>query len=97
MGLFRGIFPTAWYDQKINASRVAELQSQVNTTFSDIQRDNYASMCFALGRTYLKAFEGAQNLIPIHTEPIFVYGTMGKRQVQLKKWLWEAPFNDGGS
>ena len=88
-GLIPGDFPTAWYDQKINASRVAELQSQVNTTFSDIQRDNYASMCFVLGRTYLKAFESAQNLVPTHTEPVVVHGTMGKRQVQLKKWLWK--------
>ena len=88
-GLIPGNFPIKWYDQKINASRVAELQSQVNTTFSDIQRDNYASMCFVLGRTYLKAFEGVQNLVPTHTEPIVVYGTMGKKQTQLKKWLWE--------
>ena len=93
-GLIPGDFPTVWYDQKINASRVAELQSQVNTTFSDIERDNYASICFVLGRTYLKVFEGVQNLVPTHTEPIIVYGTMGKRQVQLKKWLWgQQPHN----
>ena len=87
-GLIPGDFPTACYDQKINTSRVAELQPQVNTTFSDIQRDNYASICFALGRTYLKAFEGVQILGPNQKEPIVIYGTMGKRQVQLKKWLW---------
>ena len=87
-GLIPGDFPIKWYDRKINSSRVVELQSQVNTTFSDIQRDNYASMCFVLGKTYLKAFKGVQNLVPTHTEPIVVYGPMGKRQVQLKKWLW---------
>ena len=87
-GLIPEDFPTAWYDQKINASRVAELQSQVNTTFSDIHRDNYASMCFVLGRSYLKAFEGVQNLVRAHTESIVVHGTMGKKQTQLKKWLW---------
>ena len=87
-GLIPGNLPIEWYDQKINASRVVELRSQVNTTFSDIQRDNYASICFGLGRTYLKAFEGVQNLVTTHTEPIVIYGTMGKRQVQLKKWLW---------
>ena len=88
-GLIPGDFPTAWYDQKINASRVAELQPQVNTTFSDIRRDNYVSTCFVLGKTYLKAFEGMQNLVPTHTEPIVVYGPMGKKQTQLKKWLWQ--------
>ena len=90
-GLIPEGFPTAWYDQKINASRVAELQSQVNTTFSDLQRDNYASVCFALGRSYLTVFEGVQNLVPAHTESIIVHGTMGKRQIQLKKWLWGEP------
>ena len=105
MGLFQGISQPHGMTKKINASRVAELQSQVNTTFSDIQRDNYASICFALGRTYLKAFEGVQNLVPTHTEPIIIYGTMGKRQVQLKKWLWgqqprdcpERTFDESGS
>ena len=87
-GLIPGNFPTAWYDQKINASRVAELQPQVNATFSDIRRDNYVSTCFVLGKTYLKVFEDLQNLVTTHTQPIVVYGTMGKRQVQLKKWLW---------
>ena len=87
-GLIPGDFPTPWYDQKINASRVAELRSQVNTTFADIQRDSYASMCFVLGKTYLKVFEGTQNLVPIHAEPIVIYGPMGKKQTQLKKWLW---------
>ena len=79
-GLIPGDFPTAWYDQKINTSRIAELQSQVNTTFSDIKCDNYASMCFVLGRTYLKAFEGAQDLVPTHTESIIVHGPMGKNR-----------------
>ena len=90
-GLIPGDFPTAWYDQKINVARVAELQSQVNTTFSVIRSNNYASMCFVLGKTYLKTFEGMQNLVPTHTEPIVVYGPMGKKQTQLKKWLWREP------
>lgn len=87
-GLIPEGFPTAWYDQKINASRVAELQSQVNTTFSDLQRDNYTSICFVLGKTYLKALEGRQELVSTHIEPIVICGTMGKKQTQLKKWLW---------
>ena len=105
MGLFPGDFPTVWYDQKMERVAVAELQSQVNTKFSDIRRDNYASICFVLGRTYLKAFEGVQNLAPTHTEPIVIYGPMGKKQTQLKKWLWqkdphtlaERNLNEGGS
>lgn len=88
-GLIPGDFPTAWYDRKMDLSRAIELQSYVNTTFSELPRDKYTSICFVLGKTYLKAFEGTQDLIPVHTEPIVVYGTMGKKQTQLKKWLWE--------
>ncbi len=71
-GLIPGAFPTAWYDRKMDTSRAVELQLQVNTTFSDLLCNNYASICFVLGRTYLKAFEGTQDLIPAHTESIAI-------------------------
>ena len=32
----------------------------------------------------MKAFEGLQ----AHLESVVTYGPMGKRQSQLKKWLW---------
>ena len=90
-GLIPGDFPTAWYDRKINTARVDELQSQVNTVFLNILRDNYVSICFVLGKTYLRTFESLQQLVPVHTEPIVAYGSMGKKQTQLKKWLWREP------
>ena len=71
-GLIPGDFPTAWYDRKMDTSRAVELQLQVNTTFSDLLCNNYASICFVLGKTYLKAFEGTQDLIPAHTESIAI-------------------------
>ena len=90
-GLIPGNFPTAWYDRKMNLSRAIELQPYVNTTFLDLPQDKYASICFVLGTTYLKAFAGTQDLIPVHMEPIIAYGPMGKKQTQLKKWLWREP------
>ena len=87
-GLIPGDFPTAWYDRKINTSRVVELQPQVNTTFSDILRDKFASICFVLGKTYLKSFDGWQDLVPARTESFVAYGRIGEKQAQLKKWLW---------
>ena len=88
-GLIPADFPTALYDQKMTPSRAVELECQVAIVFSDIIRANYTSICFVLGKTYLKAFEGTQDLVPIHTEPIFAYGPIGKKQAQLKKWLWD--------
>ena len=92
-GLIPADFPTALYDRRMTLSRAVELESQVNIAFSDILCDNYTSICFVLGKTYLKAFEGTQDLVPIHTKPIFAYGPIGKKQAQLKKWLWgEQPY-----
>ena len=88
-GLIPADFPIAWYDRRMTLLRAVELESQVTTAFSDIIRTNYSSICFVLGKTYLKAFEGTQDLAPIHTKPIFAYGPIGKKQAQLKKWLWE--------
>ena len=56
-GLIPWDFPTPLYDQKMNASRIVELQPQVETTFSNILQNKYASICFVLGKTYLKAFD----------------------------------------
>ena len=87
-GLIAEDFPTPLYDQKMNMARVLELQPQVKTTFSGILQNNYTSICFGLGKSYLKVFEGLQDLIPASTESIVAYGPIGKKQTQLKSWLW---------
>ena len=86
-GLIPGDFPTPWYDQKMDISRAIELQPQVNTTFSDIVRDNYDSICFAMGKTYLKSFENPLELVPSDTELVITHGRIGEKQAQLKAWL----------
>ena len=88
-GLIAEDFPTPLYDQKMNMARVLELQPQVKTTFSSLLQNNYASICLVLGNTYLKTFEGLHHLISKLTEFIVTYGPIGKKQTQLKKWLWE--------
>ena len=92
-GLIPWNFPTPLYDKKMNTSRVVELQPQVNTAFSNILQNKYASICFVLGKTYLKAFKDWQQLIPAFTESIIACGPIGKKQAQLKKWLWETFVN----
>lgn len=87
-GLIPADFQTELYDQKMNLSRLVELQVQVRTTFSNILCRNYSSACFALGRIYLKAFGVLQDLIPKTTQSIITNGPMGKKQTQLKQWLW---------
>ena len=88
-GLIPGDFLTPLYDEKMNTSRIVELQPQVETTFSNILQNKYASICFVLGKTYLKAFKDLRHLIPAFTESSVAYGPIGKKQTQLKKWLWK--------
>ncbi len=96
-GLIPSDFPTPLYDRKMNTSRIVELQPQVNTEFSNILQNKYASICFVLGKTYLKAFRDLRQLIPAFTESIIAYGPIGKKQVQLKKWLWKPSLADWGN
>ena len=87
-GLIPGDFPIKWYDRRMDLPRAVELQSQVNSALSDILQNNYTSICFVLGQTYLKAFESAHDFIPVHTERIIAHGWIGKKLTQLKQWLW---------
>lgn len=92
-GLIPWDFPTPLYNRKMNISRVVELQPQINTEFSNVLQNKYASICFVLGKTYLRAFKDLGQLIPAFTELIVANGPMGKKQAQLKKWLWETFVN----
>lgn len=89
-GLIPWDFPTPLYDRKMNTSRAVELQPQIDTEFSNILQNEYTSICFVLGQTYLKAFEDLRLLIPAFTESMVADGPIGKKQTQLKKWLWKA-------
>ena len=89
-GLIAADYPVPFYDQKMNMSRAVELQPQVKTTFSSILQNNYISICFTLGKTYLKTFDGLHDLISKLPEFIITYGPIGKKQTQLKKWLWKS-------
>ncbi len=91
-GLIPWDFPTPLYDRKMNTSRIVELQPQVNAAFSNILENEYVSICFGLGQTYLKAFEALRPLIPAFTESMVADGPIGKKQAQLKKWLWKTYF-----
>lgn len=88
-GLVAGNSPVPFYDQKMNISRVVELQPQVNTVFSNLLQNNYASICFVLGKIYLEAFDGWYDLISKLSDFIVTNGPIGKKQTQLKKWLWK--------
>ena len=87
--LIPGERPIRWYDRKMDLSRAVELQPQVKQTFSELLGNyRYGSICFVLGKTYLKTFEGTQDLISVDTEWMSADGGIGEKLGQLKQWLW---------
>lgn len=93
-GLIPGDFSTAFYDRKMRISRLVELESQITKVFSDIRRENYLSVFFVLGKTYLRAFGEMRDIAPLNSKSkqIVAYGPMGKKQTQLRDWLWRYRF-----
>ena len=87
-GLIPGDFPIPLYDQKMNTERAIELQPQVTALLSDLLPNGYVSILFVLGKTYLKTFGNLQGLIPAQVALDVADGPIGKKQTQLKRWLW---------
>ena len=89
----KGLIPSncliEFYDRKMSASRAVELQPKVLNEFARIIQNDYASLCLAMGRTYLTALKGWQDLVPANVKWTVAEGPMGKMQTQLKNWLWK--------
>ena len=90
-GLIPGDFATVWYDRKMDKTRAVELQPQVIKVFSILLRDDYDSVLFVLGKTYMDVFEDLLYLLPAQMESNVAIGAIGRKQSQLKDWLWEIP------
>ena len=87
-GLIPGDFPTPLYDRKMNTDRANELRPQVTALFSDLMQTDYVAILFVLGMTYLKAFGNLQEIVPARIAHNVAGGPIGKKQAQLKNWLW---------
>ena len=89
-GLIPGDSPTPLYDRKITADRANELRPQVTAVLSDLMQTDYVEILFVLGKTYLKAFENLQEVVPAQIAHNVAGGPIGKKQAQLKNWLWRS-------
>ena len=94
-GLIPANHPIASYDREMIQSRVAELQPQVLAAFGKIMQDGYTSLCLVMGKTYLTALEGWQDLVSTNLVSTVAEGPMGVKQAQLKDWLGKATANNG--
>ena len=76
------------YDQRMTAARASKLRSGVLEKLGRILARRYDEVFLVLGRTYMKALEGYDSLVPDGTEVIVSRAPAGKRLTELKRWLY---------
>lgn len=88
-GLISGQTSTANYDRRMTDQRAVEISDKV---MEKIQRDllskNYDEIFLSMGRAYLRALNGLNELVNGHTEVIISDGTAGRKLTALRNWLW---------
>ncbi len=77
------------YDLRMTSKRADEMHKQV---IAKIQKDivprDYAEIFLSMGKTYLQALNGIENLVNGHTKLIISSGASGKKLTELRNWLW---------
>ncbi len=92
------------YDRLMTESRADELRSQVLTTVQDkIGLQPYSEIFLSMGKTYLRALVGINDLVHDGTDVVVSNEASGRQLTELKQWLWgleerpvawELPFSD---
>lgn len=89
-GLISATKPIPNYDYKMSLERGRDLQFQVLNDFKCLlQNGDYNQLFINLGKNYLEAFVGYEQLIPGNVTVIIAKGSQGRRQAELHDWLYE--------
>ena len=78
------------YDHKMTPKRAQALNVQVLDSISQILRDNVdcQGLFINLGESYWQALDGYERVIPSDLKIIISHGSQGRRQVELRDWLY---------
>ncbi len=90
-GLIAATTPIHNYDQRMTPARAVELRPQVLERLQELLQPEYAEVFLSLGRSYLRAVEGFDDLVPDGTRVIVSRAPVGKRLAELKRWLYRLP------
>ena len=84
------------YDQKINPEQAQALNPQVIQNLEDILYNGraYQKLFVNLGQAYWPALTGYENLLPNNITLKIAIGSQGKRQVDLRAWLYGDMLNE---
>ena len=77
------------YDRQMTRQRAIELVSQVLPHLTDlVGARQYQELYLCLGREYLRCLEGYESVLPRRVKVTVAEGPMGKRQFDLRRWLY---------
>ena len=77
-----------YYDLRMSKKRARELNHEILKKLESLLKERYFHIIFInLGKDYLPAINGFQNIISQNTEVIFAEGKIGQRLSQMKSWI----------
>lgn len=88
-GLIDGQTLIANYDQYMTNKQATEMYGKVMERIqNDLLPQNYCEIFLSMGKTYLQAMSGLENLVNGHTRVIISDGATGRKLADLRNWLW---------
>jgi hypothetical protein len=91
-GLIAQDQPIPYYDRKMTAARADELRSKVLAELKKLleqgNQASYTEILCCVGKVYLGALSGIDELLPDETKLIHNTGSQGRKLAQLRNWLY---------
>jgi len=76
------------YDRRMDVSRARELNdSVVGKLMQILENAKYESILINLGRDYIEAIQGFEEVVPDSIKVSMLMGSIGARKSGLKKWI----------
>jgi len=89
-GLIPAIKRIPNYDRRMTAKRAVELAPETQKTIQKIfQSATYSSFFLNLGKDYFQAVQAYEKFLPPDLQITVATGSQGRRQSQLKDWLYQ--------
>ncbi len=77
-----------WYDQRMNKERAVELNPKVMQRLKrSVSRNGYLEIHINMGKVYLLAMDGLQNVVNSDITIKYAKGGIGEKAKAMKEWL----------
>jgi cytoplasmic iron level regulating protein YaaA (DUF328/UPF0246 family) len=77
-----------YYNLRMTEERAKELNPQIINGFKSLLNDkHYDTVFINLGKDYMAAVKGLENIAPQDTRLYYATGRVGERKSQMKKWI----------